>query len=368
MAYVNMYRVGLLNDNLLPMTSSFEKAKDAEVKRIIREIEKREGVASVREQINPWLPLVTSTSSAQWWCNELRISGLGSFVMLTQMEMPHLEYSETLFDPDSGPRLFSIIPGTPSTFSAEELISARHYTRRIFAIFYGTRMDWNDLDFSYLFMPMSHHDDSEWVERRAWADDLRPAGGVYNSREHVLAKATDFVSKFTCASDVYLVYDRGHRFHGFYRFLGWRCEQLSEDEEEEVLKRYRNSKGEYPELRYPLILAVPQHNRMNFLIPQGGSQKQQELVYLLPQFTSIVLVSDTDARLSLVLPSILRAVLIKLVANSLQEVLSQKSPEIQSVSLDLIKTALVAPAANADRKSTRLNSSHSGESRMPSSA
>lgn len=354
MAYVAMYHAKLLNENLLPLTSSFVKMQESDVRELLVDIEKREGVANVREQVNPWLPTASSSETPRWWTNELHVQGLGKFRMLTQRKMPNLQFSETLYDPNYGPRSFSVIPGDLCSLSSDELLIAKHYTRLVFSIFYGSRMDWDDLEYSYLFMPLESQDNSGWEERRRWADSTRRPDAKYTARDHVLAKSTEFAAQFSCPRDVYMVIEGSSRGTVFYRFLGWRQEPLNSTEEERLMNRYQKRKHELSEVKYPVIMALPQSNRANFLLPVSGDVVQQQILYLLPQFTSVVLGNETDVTLSLLLPSILRAILIKLIAHSLQRTLSQKVPDIGNISLDLIKTALTTPSAIAHFNYERL--------------
>ena len=53
-AYLALYNAGLLNDNLLPLTSVIKPDEDGEVKVLLQDIEHRAGTAKVPIQMDPW--------------------------------------------------------------------------------------------------------------------------------------------------------------------------------------------------------------------------------------------------------------------------------------------------------------------------
>lgn len=50
-AYVALHKAGLLNDNLLPLSSSIAPLQEAEVQNLLKDIEKREGMADVKQHM-----------------------------------------------------------------------------------------------------------------------------------------------------------------------------------------------------------------------------------------------------------------------------------------------------------------------------
>ena len=53
-AYVSLYRAHLLNDHLLPLDGVVERNLGTEVIELLKKIEKREGLANVSNQMDPW--------------------------------------------------------------------------------------------------------------------------------------------------------------------------------------------------------------------------------------------------------------------------------------------------------------------------
>ncbi|KAH8112986.1 hypothetical protein DFH11DRAFT_1689807 [Phellopilus nigrolimitatus] len=343
-AYVALYHAGLLNEHLLPLSGSTSPLQDGEIQNLLKDVEKREGLASVREQMDPW-----NFNENQWWSNELIIEGVGAFSMLMRRQLPQFDFSsDTLHDPDYGPRQVAIRPGSRVNLSSEEILAAKHYTRRLFSVFYGSRLDWNDLDYAYLFLPPVESQVDIWEQRRSWADGVRPEDDDASARDRSVINAGVFGEHYGYSSDIFMVIT-GYSPH---RFQNWRSEKLTSEEEQAVRKRY--SRCEDLEITYPLIVAKPIRNRLNFMVPPENIPVQPSDVIILPSFTSVVLDNEVNIMLGLFLPSILRALFIKLTALSLKSTILSRASPLQQVPLDLVQTALMAPASNAHFNYERL--------------
>src|ERR1700722_20679258 len=56
-AYLALYQAGLLDQYLLPMYRADGPVLDAEVRQVLRDVERRAGTVNALAQINPWIPL-----------------------------------------------------------------------------------------------------------------------------------------------------------------------------------------------------------------------------------------------------------------------------------------------------------------------
>ncbi|KAG7444682.1 P-loop containing nucleoside triphosphate hydrolase protein [Guyanagaster necrorhizus] len=164
-AYKALYDNELLDDHLLPLFF-----RDDEIKKLESEVEKRVGVVSVSPQMNPWAPV--DDCSAVWYCSELTLGELPPLRMFTRTQCPPSWFSDDgpppLFAPRRGLIKVALRGAGQVSLDDEDIVRAREYTRRIFWSIHGQRMSWDDLDFSYLFLPAPGTEDDEWEDRRTW--------------------------------------------------------------------------------------------------------------------------------------------------------------------------------------------------------
>ncbi|OCB90323.1 hypothetical protein A7U60_g2499 [Sanghuangporus baumii] len=353
-AYMGLHKAGLLNDKLLPLNSSIAPLQEAEVQTLLRNARKREGESNVERQLDPWttrlLGEAGDSGKCEWWLNELVVEELGNFRMFTRQDIPELDFSsDLLHDPEHGPRTFAIRPLGPASLSVYEIAAAKQYTRILFSIFYGSRLNWDDLEFAYLFLPSPDAVDPEdpWEKRRIWAEEVRSQDDKLTARDHVTIQADLLSARYNNPPDVFLVFSN----HSFYKFRRWRIEPLNSEEQKAVCDTSRSKQIDIP---YPLIEARPFQAQMNFLLPLRLEETSSKSVFLLPQHTAVVLDNRRNIMLALFLPSILRATFVKLIAHHFQNSPDDLSPVLKQIPLELIQTALQTPAANARRNYERL--------------
>ncbi|KAA1474785.1 P-loop containing nucleoside triphosphate hydrolase protein [Dentipellis sp. KUC8613] len=357
-AYLALYEKGLLNDHLLPLTSVLEPELEDEVKDLLKEVDKRDGVAKVTRQMDPWL--LPTDSEDVWWPTELTFQGHPSLRLLTRIKPSELRDEEMpiLYTPDYGAVKVTLRTAsttiTPFLPSDTLIMRAREYTRRILWPVYGSRMKWEDTDFMYLFLPTIENVDGPWEERRKAQSELPTM--LSTSPLPLFAPADWFGKKFSHPGDVAMVSEI-RRFGKPYRFVRWRMKRVSEEEAEDLVARYAPDDGEL-EITYPLIEVKPLTKRMNFLLPpppedKGDDAASQQSSLLLPEFSNVVLISRTEVKYSLWLPSVLRAIAIANTVCSMRDTILAGTP-LTSIPLPLLTTATTAPGSQAHVNYQRL--------------
>ncbi|KAF9553265.1 P-loop containing nucleoside triphosphate hydrolase protein [Agrocybe pediades] len=344
-AYKCLYDAGLLNDNLLPITSVVEPELEEEVKSMLADVEKRSGFAKITMSVDPWAPEDPIDDS--WQCSEVTLEGLPPLYMFTKSEVISL-------DLDEGPKLYrtglpvvrtSVLNVGRQLLSEELLLKAKKFTRRIFWGLNNTRMEWDNLDFSYLFLPVDDVE-TDWDVRRSWLASVQ-AEEPERYPHHLMVKAEEFGEKFRHPSDLTLI----HRHVGMgrpFKFVRWRHEPLLEEEEEELKLRYGKHFGDV-EVTYPVLVVQAFPPRTNFLIPTVPVNREYlseppPLVHLLPRFSGVVLLSPEDTEYAFLLPSVLRSLSMSSTANSLRKNLFSSTP-LKDISISLLTTAITAPSS-----------------------
>ncbi|KAH8111802.1 hypothetical protein DFH11DRAFT_1879703 [Phellopilus nigrolimitatus] len=344
MAYVALYHTGLLNEHLLPLSGSTLPLHDEEIQKVLKAVEIHESSGSVREQMDPWSLLLGSNADGdedQWWSNKLIIEGVGTVSIVMRRQLPRLDfYSDAL--PDLyGPRQVVIHPGSKVKLSPKDTMAAKCYTRRLFSVFSGNRLDWNSLDYSYLFLPPEECPVDIWEQRRSWADSVRPNDDDFSARDRPVINANVFGEHYTYPSDISMVMAG----LSLYRFQSWRNDKLTMEEKRLVRERY--SCFEDLEVTYPLIVAQPLQSQSYVMRSPEHMPVQQANVILIPSLTSVVLDNEVNIMLGLFLPSILRTLFIKLIAVSLQSTILSRASPSRYIPLDLVQTVLMGPSVDA---------------------
>ncbi|KAJ3510188.1 hypothetical protein NLJ89_g4818 [Agrocybe chaxingu] len=300
-AYKALYDAGLLNDNLLPITSVMKPELEDEVKAMLADVEKREGLAKVALSIDPWRP--DEPTEDLWFCS--------------------------------------------APLNDKAILYAREYTRTVFWGLNNSRMDWDDLDFSYLFLPIDSTVGDGWEERRAWLA-REAAANPERHRHHLMVRADEFGKKFGYPTD--LTFIQRHMGSGRpFKFVAWRYDPLSEDEETELREQYAKHLEEV-EINYPLLAVRAYPPRTNLLIPikprDPGEDEPAEapIVYLLPQHSGVVLLSEHESEYGFLLPSVLRSLSMTLTAVSLRNTLFSET-RIAEVPIPLLTNAVTAPVS-----------------------
>jgi len=354
-AYIALYEAGLLNKHLLPLMSTLEPEKEQEVQEMLKDVERRAGLASVDLQMDPWAPLDTDVNEQEilrwWYTSRLCIGDLPALVLFTRSEPAELDASE-------GPRIYrpgfkepthvTLTPIGKVADCTDIINKAQEYTRRLFWSLGSGRMDWGNLDFAYLFYPEIPVDDTDiWVQRRAWLEELRKGKDITNHLKEYVVHARAFGDAFEYAEDPTLVLKE---FSRPQQFVGWRQAKLTEEREEE-LKKMRPRSDDLPlEVKYPLLVVKPFHPRRNFLLPiqspnLDNPTPQAAYTYLMPEYSAIALISSVEVDYAFLLPSVLRSIGNTLTMISLRSNLFTFAPSLRSIPLELLANAMTAPSA-----------------------
>jgi endoribonuclease Dicer len=335
-AYRALYHAKLLNDHLLPITIELEQ--DEEIKQLLSDIERRTGTATVSPQLDPWAP---SHGSDGWWRTNIEIDGLPSIQMLTYGPCFVQPYDPPgkLYPGNRSPVTMRLVP-LGNVYPSSKLIDdARRFTRRIFWAIHHGKMNWDELDYAYLFLPISD-DDSKWNDRRTSAAD--PADD-----EIVRLNAAVAGQRFSYPQDLTLIIEELLKGRPSYMFLRWHFERLT-DLEEEALRSRNPRKYSDIDIVYPLLAVQPTPRRRNFLaaVDPLAPQATSEIGHvLLPaEFSTAVLLPKAESEYALYLPSIIRYTAMTMTAGSLRETLFPPGP-LRSIPLNLLTMAITAPAS-----------------------
>jgi endoribonuclease Dicer len=351
-AYKALYDARLLNENLLPITSVLEPELEEEVKAMLADVEKREGLAKVSMSINPWLPTDFGSEEVadSWHQSRLHIGDLPPLFLFTRSAFIKL-------DAVNGPLLYRAgIPpiGTSieyvgkATLRDTDLRKARNYTRLIFWSLNNTRMEWNNLDFSYLILPVGNGD-QEWDARRSWLSNISNADSTANPYP-LMVRANELGVQFGYPSDLTLI-QRQIGAGSPFKFVRWQYESVSEEEEEAIRERYKHVMD--LEITYPLLVVEKFPPRSNFLIPtpppkENGmdtpANKPPATIHFIPRLSSVVLLSPEESEYAFFLPSVLRFLSMSITANSLRNTVFTESP-ISVIPLSPLITAITAPSS-----------------------
>ena len=314
-----------------------------------------------------------------WHAAQIDIVGLPPLSIFTQSPLIAL-------DDHDGPTLY-LLGGLPPLTTAihyvgsftedteqsrARIAEARQWTRAVFWGLNSTRMQWDDLDFSYLFLPeeevLAGATYAEWTTRRAWFTEAAEAApDVY--RHPLCMRTSEFNATFGQANDITLV--QRHMGQGRpFKFLRWRSEPLDEDEEERLRETYKSSLEPVVPV-YPLLEVEAFPPRSNFLIPikpkkpivndQAPAPPRVPLrVHLLPEQSGIILLSQLEAEYTFLLPSILRFLSMRMNAHSLRNALFIPSlvdgvpSPLASIPLELLTVAITASSSDEQRNYQRL--------------
>jgi endoribonuclease Dicer len=351
-AYRALYDAELLNEHLLPITSVVEPQLEDEVKALLQDVERRAGTANVTIQMDPWAP--EDEGADCWRAYELEVDTLPPLQLFTRSKHIFLPGNKgpLLYRSGRAPLQCYITPTVTISLADPRIVQAREYTRRLFWSLNGSRMTWDNLDFSYLLLPVDLVKDLQWVARRAWLSQVNTSLGLSPADEY-FANAENFGVKFSHPNDVTIVRN-GFQFAKGFRFVRWRHETLSPEEEVELREYY--SRFTDLKITYPLLVVEPLPPRTNFLIstpPRAEPAPEVKTLLLLPRLSAITLLSPADTEYAFLLPSILRSVSIALTADSLRNTLFTDSP-LFDISLPLLIVATTSPASQEKNNYQRL--------------
>ncbi|KAI0357487.1 P-loop containing nucleoside triphosphate hydrolase protein [Trametes cingulata] len=346
-AYIELFRAGLLDNHLLPLSSAIEPDKKEEVEAMLAEVAKRASTARVSIQMDPW---AVSEDATTWFAHEIVIQGFPALRMLTRRPLPSFAQEDfpKLYIPKLGEAAVTLSSAQPAPVGDDEVRRAMEYTYRLFFMLYGSRMDRERLDFAYLFLPAAQWPDKQtWEERRRWQEERHSRGLTAASEGPFMANAAAFGERFSYPKDLAMV--RGvNKFDKPLQLLGWRHDLLSAEEEETFRAQYEK----YPDMQitYPLMVVRSLPKRRNFLIPftiestdlRKDVPSEDSPFLLHPQYALVELASHEEVQYTLMLPSVLRWLANALTVDALRTSLFVKTP-VSSVPLPLLLTAITAP-------------------------
>jgi len=356
-AYIALYDAGLLNEHLLPLMSALEPDKEQDLLEMLKDIERRTGMASVDLQMDPWVlsgadDLKEQETLKCWYTSRLCIGDLPALMLFTRSEPSELDIVDgpTLYRPGfNEPTRVTLTPVTKVADCADIIKKAQEYTRRVFWSLNWARMDWGNLDFAYLFYPETPIDNTDiWVQRRAWLEKLREGEDTTNHFKEYVVHARTFGEEFQYAEDPTLILKE---FGRSQQFVGWRYARLTGEEEEELRKTRRRSDDDPPlEVKYPLLVVKPFHPRCNFLVPTKPRDPDTPLpevpcTYLMPEHSAIALISPIEVDYAFLLPSVLRSIGHTLTMMSLRSNLFAHAPSLRGIPLKLLANAMTASSA-----------------------
>lgn len=344
-AYLALYRAGLLNNRLLPLTSVVDPDLEGEVKEMLKDVQKRASVENVALQMSSWEPDGVSFSD-ELALTKITLENLPPLSITTRVDprIPPGNETFVLYPGDSPPLTVTLEPMGRLPLSDPRIVGqASLYTRRLFAILHDTRLDWSRLDFEYLFLPNEAQEDSYWDERRQWWASLEEKRGRGRPEDTLFASSSDFAPMYSWPQDIALVRDPRRTGHPS-RFIGWQFDALPEEEEAELRERLKLD--ENMAIRYPLVMAEPLPRRVNLLIPREGviQASREDQTLLLLDRSQVVLASHTDLRYAMYLPSVLRYLAKSITLHSFTNNVLAGTP-MAAIPTETLMTALTAPAS-----------------------
>jgi endoribonuclease Dicer len=352
-AYMALNEAGLLSDYLLPLTSVMQPDLEGEVKKLLEDVQKRSGMETVSLQMNPWLS--SGDENAELALTRIKIGSLPNLRVLTHVQ-PRLPPGEEVFKlyPGDRPPVEVSLESIGSIPASEQTIvkEAEVITRRLLWPLHGSRMMWKKTDFAYLLLPDEHVDDSLWAERRSWWQQVEADRGIFRPENSLLAETDQLAAAFSWPEDLVLVVDNRRPNH-HRRFLSWRTEALSLDEEEKL--REYHGLLEDVNVTLPLMVAQPLPKRANLLFPTTSTDMhmKEDPMLLIPNRSKAVLASETDIDYARYLPSIMRYLAMSMTLHSFRETILSNTP-MANIPADILMTALTAPVSQESNNYERL--------------
>jgi endoribonuclease Dicer len=352
-AYRVLYENKLLNDHLLPLTSTLEPDQESEVQLLLKEVEKREGMAEVSNQMDPWRVSGGSKADTRWWSITIEADGLPSLRMLTQAALPLLKTDElpVIHPRESPPFKVRVVGDQSPIIDGDDdgiLARGKEFTRRLFWPMYSSRMKWDQTDFPYLFIPVDESP-TIWGERRAPASD---PGSFPSGSQALFSPFSSFVRYYGQVDGIHVVSGTGFTMK-IFKFIRMRNTPITMEEKAVLMRRYVRRRRDDDddaelEITYPLIEARPIVKR-NFLTPMPDESKgvdavSQKTVLLLQDSTMVAHLSSHEAQYALWAPSIIRHLQMACIVSSMRDTLFIETPLAQ-IPLNLLLTAITMPVA-----------------------
>ena len=351
-AYHALYEHKLLNDHLLPLTSTLKPDQESEVQLLLKEVEKREGTALVSSQLDPWHVSGGSEADTKWWSITLEVDGLPPLRMLTQAALPPLKIDElpVIHTRECSPFKVRVVRDQSPIIAGNDggiLARAKEFTRRLFWPMYSPRMKWDQIDFLHLFIPVDESP-TFWDERRAPASD---PGSSLSGSQALFSPFSSFMRRYGQVDDIHIVSGKDFT-RKFFKFIRMRNTPITMEEKADLVRLYMRRRDEDDatglEITYPLIEALPIVRR-NFLNPmpdvsKGVDSVSKKTVLLLQDSTMVALLSSHEVQYALWAPSIIRHLQVACTVSSMRDTLFIGTP-LARISIDLLLTAITMPVA-----------------------
>ena len=315
-AYVGLYRVGLINDNLLPLSTYDEDAAKA-----YAEVAKRPAITAINAKFNPW-PAVAATwqSTMTVYLSTIRISsGVTEIIrmnMISPCRLPQL-IDLTLYVNARTLLRVEIGEGVRRVKDEVSVATANEITKVLLTSVFPTRMKEADGGFPLLFTPTEEVGDPQ-----SWLEHVR---GTHDS--------SDILSGVEDAAAVGIVRDhsksgKAYIFHG------------------------ADQTGQVP-LADMRLKAKKFPKRTDFLhrVPADITEKKDDFVFLDPENCRIERMPVIYAQFATYIPSIMHHVENALLTDHLHN--GVLAP-IRFSSQAAVFPAICAPAAREDGDYQRL--------------
>ncbi|KAL8698066.1 MAG: hypothetical protein Q9201_006777 [Fulgogasparrea decipioides] len=315
-AYVGLYRVGLINDNLLPLPSY-----DGDTAKAYAEVAKRPAVATVNAKFNPW-PAVAAAwqSTLTVYLSTIRIlSGVTEIMrmkMYSPCRLPQL-FDLTLYVDARTLLRVEIGEGVGRVKDEISVATANEITKALLTSVFPTRMKEADGGFPLLFTPGEDVGDLQ-----SWLEHVQ---GTHDSK--------DILSSVEDAAAVGIVRDlsksgKAYIFHG----------------------ADQSGQGSLADMRLK-VKKFPKRTDFLHRVPANAMEKTDDFIFLDPEDCRIERMPVIYAQFAMYIPSIMHHVENALLTDHLHNgVLAPIRFSGQAV----VFPAICAPAAREDGDYQRL--------------
>ena len=279
-AYVGLYRVGLVNDNLLPLPHY-----DEEAARAYAEVRKRPAVTLANEKYKPWPALAAAWRSISTVYQSV-ITILREDVVVIRMKMiaPFLLPQISTFTLYVNAQLslsVSISEGVETAMEADKIAAVNEATRILLQSVFPTKMSSEHQHFLLLFSPDEH-----WGGLESWLKNVRGTFDYHDLRLGVESPAAIGLVRDSSKPN------KAYAFHG-------------------IEHRPRDYPEDQSKFTTDLGLKVKAFSkRTDFLhrIPADAAKKKEDFVFVSPQNCCIDRLPIIYSQFAMWIPSIMHRV------------------------------------------------------------
>jgi len=322
-AYVGLYRVGLINDNLLPLPSYDEEAAKA-----YAEVAKRPAVTLVNGKFNPW-PAVAAAWQSTLILYHFVVTILSGdkeimrMKMLSPCRLPQL-FDLTLYVNAKTSLRVQIGEGVETVKDEISVTTANEITKALLTSVFPTRVKEDDGGFLLLFAP-----DEDLRDPQSWLEHVR---GTYDSNG-ILPGVEDATAVGVIRD--HSKSDKAYVFHGVERMPRDSLEQRFGTKADMCLK----------------VKKFPKRTDFLHRVPADATEKKDDFAFLDPKDCRIDRLPVTYSQFAMYIPSIMHhvenALLTDHLCNGLLAPIRFSSPAV-------VFPALCTPAAREDGDYQRL--------------